>query len=361
MKKLHLLRVVGARPQFMQVKTLRQELERRGHKEVLIHTGQHYDDAMSRQFFEDLDLPQADINLGVGSGTHGEQTAKMLQAIENQLLLNKFDAVVVDGDTNSTLAGALAAAKIHIPVVHVEAGMRSFDKKMPEEINRILTDHVSKLLFCPSEVSKQNLEKEGISNGVHVVGDLLAECFSEFKVKSKPLVNRILDSLGLSENKYTLLTLHRAENVDNKERLENFLRAMSESPWTIIWPIHPRTEKVISQFKLDSLIQNAPFKIISPVSYLEMLALESSCAKVLTDSGGVQREAYYWRKPGVILRDSTEWVEIVDSGWAKLFGPNDNAELLWEMPDTSSLIKDDLYQSTGVAKKIVDIMEEALS
>ncbi|MFX4262067.1 non-hydrolyzing UDP-N-acetylglucosamine 2-epimerase [Pelotomaculum propionicicum] len=355
---LKLLRIVGARPQFMQAKPLRQELEKRGHNEILVHTGQHYDDTMSRKFFVDLDLPEADINLGVGSGNHGEQTARMIEGIEAHLLANKYDAVVVDGDTNSTLAGALAAAKLHVPVVHIEAGMRSYDKKMPEEINRILTDHISNLLFCPSQISCCNLATEGITDGVYVVGDLLAQCFTEFRHKAKALVGNNFKKYGLEEGQYILLTLHRAENVDQMERIEAYLSAISTSPWPVVWPIHPRTEKGLARFKLDCIVREKPFVIIPPVGYLEMLALESASIKILTDSGGVQREAYHWRKPGMILRDSTEWSEIVDTGWASLYLPGQDPMRLWDIPDVSILNQRDLYGSTEVAARIVDIMED---
>ncbi len=355
---LQLLRIVGARPQFMQAKPLRQELEKRGHNEILIHTGQHYDDAMSRKFFIDLNLPEADINLGVGSGSHGEQTAEMIKGIETHLLAHKYDAVVVDGDTNSTLAGALAAAKLHVPVVHIEAGMRSYDKKMPEEINRILTDHISSLLFCPSQTSCRNLSAESITNGVYVVGDLLAQCFVGFRRKAKALVESILRKYSLKEGQYILLTLHRAENVDQKDRIEGYLRSIATSPWPVIWPIHPRTEKGLARFNLDYIVRKKPFVIIPPVGYLEMLALESASIKILTDSGGVQREAYHWRKPGVILRDSTEWPEIVETGWASHYLPEQDPLILWEIPDISALTQDDLYGSEEVAARIIDILED---
>ncbi|MEC1714814.1 non-hydrolyzing UDP-N-acetylglucosamine 2-epimerase [Schinkia azotoformans] len=360
MKKLKLLRIVGARPQFMQVKPLRKELQKRGHKEILLHTGQHYDDAMSKQFFIDLGLPEADVNLGVGSGNHGEQTARMLEGIEKCLLHDKYDAVIVDGDTNSTLAGALAATKLHIPVIHVEAGMRSYNKLMPEEINRTLTDHVSTLLFCPSERNKENLHREGITHGVYVVGDVFAECFSEYKTKALELQNQTLSRYRIEKEKYILLTLHRAENVDNKEKISYFLNEVSKSPLPVVWPIHPRTKRLLEEFGLTSKLNEKVFKLISPVGYLEMLALESSAFKILTDSGGVQREAYYWRKPSVIMRDTTEWTEIVDSNWATLFDIHDPSSKLWGMPAISESEAKDLYKYKGVSAEIVRIIEEAL-
>lgn len=359
--KLNLLRIVGARPQFMQAKPLSQELKKRGHKEILLHTGQHYDDRMSQQFFKDLNLPTADINLDVGSGHHGEQTALMLQGIEQHLLENQYNAVVVDGDTNSTLAGALVSSKLHIPVVHVEAGMRSFDKKMPEEINRILTDHVSDLLFCPSAVSQNNLAQENITNGVYISGDLLAECFYEFKEQALTRVEKNLQQYKLKKDQYILLTLHRAENVDNREILKDYLTAIATSPWRVVFPIHPRTYKKIIEFNLEHIIREKPFQLIEPIGYLDMLALESASLKILTDSGGVQREAYYWQKRGVILRDTTEWTEIIDSNWALFYLPGDNPVNLWEICETSLLSNQQFYGSTNVAQKIVDVMEEHLS
>jgi len=355
---LSLLRVVGARPQFMQAKPLRRELELRGHREILLHTGQHYHDNMSRQFFSDLELPEADINLGVGSGAHGEQTARMIEGIESHLLSHRYDALVVDGDTNSTLAGALAAAKLHVPVVHIEAGMRSFDKNMAEEINRVLTDHVSSLLFCPSETSRRNLHREGIRQGVYLVGDLLAQCFNEFRHKAEARLKDVLVRYGLNPMGYVVLTLHRAENVDIPEKFEAYLRAIATSPWPVVWPIHPRAENNVATFGLGDLVYADPFKVIPPVGYLDMVALESACLKVLTDSGGVQREAYHLRKPGTVLRDTTEWCEIIETGWASHYLPGQAPAALWKFPDVSGLRQEDLYLSFNVAERIVDIMEE---
>ena len=358
---LKLLRIIGARPQFMQARPLSQELKKRGHKEILLHTGQHYDDRMSQQFFRELNLPTADINLDVGSSHHGKQTALMLQGIEKHLLDHEYDAVVVDGDTNSTLAGALSASKLHIPVVHVEAGMRSFDKKMPEEINRILTDHVSQLLFCPSAVSKNNLAQENIINGVYISGDLLAQCFFEFREQALSRVEKKLQQYKLKKDQYILLTLHRAENVDNREILKDYLTAITTSPWPVVFPIHPRTHKKIIEFNLEHIIREKPFQLIEPIGYLDMLALESASLKILTDSGGVQREAYHWQKRGIILRDTTEWTEIIDSNWASFYLPGDNPVNLWEICETSLLSNQQFYGSTNVAQKIVDVMEEHLS
>lgn len=355
-RALTFIRVVGARPQFMQAAVLRHVLEAKGHREILVHTGQHYDDNMSKVFFEELNLPEPDFNLNVGGLSHGAQTGMMLERVEKVLLENPCDAVVVDGDTNSTLAGALAAAKLHIPVVHVEAGMRSYNKAMPEEVNRVLTDHMSTFCFCPSEVSRRNLEKEGIVRNVNIVGDLLADCFYSYRPKAEERVDSVYKTLGLN-NKFALITMHRQENVDDKAQLEKLLLAISKSPVTVIWPIHPRTENRIKNFGLHELVQKAPFKLIGPLGYLEILALEKKAHFILTDSGGVQREAYHWGVPCHILRKETEWVEIVESGWARMFPMDGNVTKMDWAFDTSNLSYDSLYGRNDVAGKIVDLLE----
>lgn len=360
MKKLKLLRVVGARPQFMQVKPLREELISRGHTEILLHTGQHYDDIMSRKFFEDLNLPMADINLGIKADTHGEQTGEMIKGIEKELIVNSYDAVVVDGDTNSTLAGALAASKLNIPVVHIESGMRSYNKLMPEEINRILTDHISEICFCPSNVSKENLYKEGITKNVFVVGDVLAQCFHQYKNYIADIKNEIIEKYQLESGKYRLLTMHRAENIKNKDVLAFYINKIKRSSEPIVWPLHPHTKKMIEKYELGDIIYNHPFKIIEPVGYLEMMALESESMQILTDSGGVQREAFHWNKPTVILRNVTEWVEIIDNIDMKLAIPFDESIDLLEVPKDISTYKLGVYGENEVSKKIVDIMEKQL-
>lgn len=354
------LRIVGARPQFMQVKPLHEELTSRGHEEIILHTGQHYDDKMSNQFFIDLDLHNADINLNIGSGNHGSQTGKMLIEIERHLEANKYDAVIVDGDTNSTLAGALCAAKLHIPVIHIEAGMRSFNKKMPEEINRILTDHLSSILFCPSEVSKNNLSNEGFTDGVYVVGDVLAECFNLYKDKAMDLCEVILKKFNIKKDKFFLLTMHRAENINDNKRLYFYLNYISKLQYPIIWPLHPHTKKKLYEYGFDEIINKNPFILIEPVGYLDMLALEYLSNMILTDSGGVQREAYHWRKPCIILRDTTEWVEIVQNGWGQLLTPDTALVDIWKDRKPVDENEYDIYKSFGVSKRIVDILEDCI-
>jgi UDP-GlcNAc3NAcA epimerase len=311
--------IVGARPQFIKCAPVSRELHELC-TEVLIHTGQHYDDNMSRVFFQDLRLPEPDYHLGVGSGTHGAQTGEMLKQLEGVLLTEHPDYVIVYGDTNSTLAGALAAAKLHIPVAHVEAGLRSFNRAMPEEINRVVTDHLSSLLFCPTGTAVNNLAREGISVGVELVGDVMhdALCYNMQLAEEK---STLLKRLQLRPNTYYLATVHRAENTDDLERLRNIVRAFLQisAIHTIVWPVHPRTRRVLESERLMPTV-GAALQIIDPVPYLDMLALEKNARAILTDSGGVQKEAYWLGVPCVTLRQETEWVETVEAGWNTIVG-----------------------------------------
>lgn len=316
-----ILTVVGARPQFIKAAAISREL-RKAHKEILVHTGQHYDDNMSRVFFSELDIPEPDYNLGIGSGEHGAQTGRMLAEIEGLILKEKPDYVLVYGDTNSTLAGALAAAKLHVPVAHMEAGLRSFNRKMPEEINRVLTDHVSDLLFCPSQTAVDNLAKEGIPKGVHLVGDVMYDALLFAAQKSAERTS-ILQTLNLNAGEYLLATIHRAENTDDPDRLRRIMAALQTLSQTehVVFPVHPRTKK-----RLGSLMGErgaGQLHLIEPVGYVDMIMLEKSARIVLTDSGGIQKEAYWLKVPCLTLRDETEWVETVAAGWNKLVGAND--------------------------------------
>jgi len=308
--------IVGARPQFIKAAPVSRAL-RQQHTEVLIHTGQHYDDAMSAVFFRELEIPEPDYNLDIGSGPHGQQTGAMLAGIENVLLAERPDWVLVYGDTNSTLAGALAAAKLHIAVAHVEAGLRSFNRRMPEEINRVLTDHVSTLLFCPTQTAVDNLAAEGITQGVHLVGDVMHEALLWAAERAR-VQSTILERLGLGDKRYLLATVHRAENTDDPTRLRAILDAFAALDEPIVFPIHPRTQDRIEAFDLKSKIKN--LKSIAPVGYLDMVRLEQSARMILTDSGGIQKEAYWLGVPCVTLRDETEWVETVEAGWNVLAG-----------------------------------------
>lgn len=310
---MKIVTVVGARPQFIKAAPVSREL-RKWCKEVLVHTGQHYDYNMSKTFFDDLNIPRPDYNLGLGGGTHGKQTGAMLGAIESVLMKELPQAVLVYGDTNSTLAGALAAAKLHIPVFHVEAGLRSYNKNMPEEINRVLTDHLSDLLFCPTDVAVANLAKEGITKNVYQVGDVMYDAFLENMqiAKSK---STILEELDITRDSYILVTVHRAENTDNPNSLGNIVSALLQLNYEVVWPLHPRTRQALEKNNLLGKLEGAQrIKVIDPVGYLDMLVLEYHSAMIMTDSGGVQKEAFFLCKPCVTLRKETEWVETVECG-----------------------------------------------
>lgn len=322
---MKLVTVVGARPQFIKAAPVSRILRDKAcHQEILVHTGQHYDENMSAVFFEELAIPAPDYDLGVGSGLHGKQTGAMLAKIEEVLLAERPDWVLVYGDTNSTLAGALAAVKLQVRVAHVEAGLRSFNRAMPEEINRVMTDHISNLLLCPSQTAVDNLAVEGITAGVHLVGDVMADTLA-FAVERARTHSTILSRLGLTERGYLLATVHRPENTDDPERLRSILTAFGEIVEPIVFPVHPRTRKAISSLKSEipspkSKIPN--LKLIEPVGYLDMMQLQGAARLVLTDSGGIQKEAYWLGVPCITMRDQTEWVETVAAGWNVVVGAN---------------------------------------
>ena len=312
---MKIVSVVGARPQFIKAAVVSRAL-RRQHQEFLLHTGQHYDYEMSELFFQELGLPQPDVNLGVGSGSHAQQTAEMLVGTERVLLQERPDWVLVYGDTNSTLAGALAAAKLCLPVAHVEAGLRSFNRAMPEEINRVVADHLSDLLFCPTQTAVENLAREGITAGVHRVGDVMYDLL----LQSLPLAegtSTILQRLDLQPGAYLLATVHRAGNTDIRENLAGILAGLSAVGETVVLPLHPRTRRAVAEW---SLAPAENVRLIDPVGYLDMLVLEKNARLILTDSGGVQKEAYWLGIPCLTLREETEWVETVEVGWNTLVG-----------------------------------------
>jgi UDP-GlcNAc3NAcA epimerase len=312
---MKILTVVGARPQFIKAATVSRALRRqRGIREILLHTGQHYDANMSEVFFRELDIPEPDYNLEVGSGSHAWQTARMLKGIEEVLLREKPGRTLVYGDTNSTLAGALAAVKLHIPVAHVEAGLRSFNPRMPEEINRIATDRVADLLFAPTRTAIRNLQKEGMRKNTVFSGDVMYDSILFYREKVMKDPGRF--SIKGIPQSYCLATVHRAENTDDPRQLKRILRAFSGTRKKIVFPIHPRTRKLIR----DTLSVPANLIIINPVGYLEMIHLTLNAEMVLTDSGGLQKEAYFLGKPCITLRGETEWVETLHGGWNTLAG-----------------------------------------
>ncbi len=318
MKKI--VTLIGARPQFIKTPLISKEI-RKFAKEIVVHTGQHYDANMSDIFFKELGIPKPDYNLAVGSGNQGAQTAKMLEKIEEVLIKEKPDLVIIFGDTNSTVAGALAAVKLHIPVVHIEAGMRSYNREMPEEINRVLSDHISDILLCSTKTAVQLLKKEGITKGVYNTGDVMNDIQQKIS-KSK---SQILKELKIKPKNYILATVHRQENTDKKENLENIFKAFEQIKDTIVYPIHPRTKKMIKQYGWEKWVAGiSHLKLIDPVGYKEMMGLESNAKLILTDSGGVQKEAYNAFVPCITLREQTEWVETVKSGWNRIAGADTN-------------------------------------
>lgn len=328
--------IVGARPQFIKAAPLSIEL-RKEHEEFLLHTGQHYDNNMSAIFFRELDIPSPDIHLGICSGSHAEQTASMLCGIENVLQDQNPNLVIVFGDTNSTLSGALAAAKLHIPVAHIEAGLRSFRRDMPEEINRIVTDHVSTWHFAPSKTAVDNLTNEGITKNVYNVGDIMADSVRIYAPKATER-SKILNQLGLRPKQYHLATVHRAANTDCRLRLRKILENLRRLPLPVVLPLHPRTREAMNRFGINNNYSRVhtcypplPGEIIliEPLGYLDMLQLQKNAAVILTDSGGMQKEAYYLGVPCVTLRDETEWPETIQAGWNRLAGLTDD-EILRE-------------------------------
>lgn len=352
---MRIVTVVGARPQFIKSGPVSRALDGAGIEENLIHTGQHYDLNMSDIFFDALGLRAPKHHMGLGAGTHGKMTGEMLASIERVLLDDPVDGMLVYGDTNSTLAGALAAAKLHIPVFHVEAGLRSFNRRMPEEINRVLTDHVSALLFCPTPVAVDHLRHEGITSGVHMVGDVMKDGIDYWKAQSGTMASDNSREAGT----YYLSTVHRQENVDSSERLRAILDALAGLDLPVVLPLHPRTRnKLVADGELDRLSGN--IEIIDPVGYMEMLELLSGAKAMLTDSGGVQKEAYMLGIPCVTLRDETEWVETVEAGWNILTGANTEAILTAAQREVANLPHPDLYGDGHASERIVSQIAEYL-
>jgi UDP-N-acetylglucosamine 2-epimerase (non-hydrolysing) len=317
---MKILHVIGNRPQFIKLGPVLKASER--YKEinnVCLHTGQHYDYNLSKLFFDELKIQEPDYNLGVGSGTQGYQTGEMIKRIEEVLIKEEPDLVLVYGDTNSTLAGALAAVKLHIKIGHVEAGLRSYDKSMPEEINRVLTDHCSDLLFCPTKTSIANLNNEGLIKSVYLTGDVMVDTLLYNRGIAEK--SNIIEELGLKNKDYFVITVHRASNTNNEENLKNMMEAFCEIDEKIVFPIHPRTEKFLRQYGLYEKLKTH-VNLIKPLGYLDFLKLISHSKKILTDSGGIQKEAYILKVPCITLRETTEWIETVEDGWNVLVGTN---------------------------------------
>ena len=342
--------VVGARPQFIKIAALHSEISRT-HRHIIIHTGQHYDYEMSQVFFEELNIPKPDYDLGVGSASHAVQTGRMLVGLEQVLLDERPDLVIVFGDTNSTLAGALAAAKLCIPLAHVEAGLRSYRKDMPEELNRVLTDHVSSLLLCPSRLAAENLAQEGITLGVHVVGDTMIQCLIDIQSR---LDQCVLRKYGLTSGEYVLATIHRQENADSRARMRSILDAILKYDGTVVFPLHPRTKKNLKAWNMLSDLESAKHVLIlPPLNFMAFATLERYARTIMTDSGGVQKEAYYFGVPCVTIREETEWKETVAEGWNTLVG-TDEARILDALASPRpGRARETSYGDSEVAKRIV--------
>lgn len=350
---MNIVTIVGARPQFIKAAAVSRVLRLR-HREVLLHTGQHYDANMSAVFFDELGIPPPDANLAVGSASHGAQTGAMLAKIEEVLLAERPDWVLVYGDTNSTLAGALAAAKLRIPVAHVEAGLRSFNRAMPEEINRVLTDHVSDLLLCPSVTAVENLAREGIFRGVALVGDVMADAL---RLAVERADDSVLESSGVQPGSYALVTVHRAENTDDPLRLQGILTGLTLLDMPVIFPAHPRARRAIAALGWGP---PAHVRLIEPVGYLGMVALMRGARVVLTDSGGVQKEAYWLGIPCVTLRDETEWVETVTCGWNTLAGADPGRIVAAARQPYPAAPRPPLYGDGYAAERCVAALERGL-
>lgn len=359
--------IIGARPQFIKATMVSRALKNiKNIDEILIHTGQHYDRNMSEIFFGELGIEKPKYNLGVASGNHGAQTGKMLESIENVLLKNKVDYVLIYGDTNSTLAGALAASKLNIPLAHVEAGVRSYNRSMPEEINRIVADHVADIHFAPTKAAVQNLEKEGVFGpSVHLVGDVMYDATLHYSEKSLKRSN-ILETLKIEKGNYLLATIHRAENTEDPDRLKTIFEVLSNVSlhMQVVFPMHPRTRNGLKRYGIR-IEQTSAKKIIQPVGYLDMIQLEANARVIVTDSGGVQKEAYFHKVPCVTFREETEWVELLEIGANRLSPPGLQSAMyknILEMAEKEiAESNESLYGDGDAANKIVSAMTQILS
>ncbi len=350
---MHILTIVGARPQFVKAAPLSDAI-RTQHTETLVHTGQHYDDDMSDIFFRQLGIPAPDVNLGVGSGTHAEQTAAMLPPLERLMQERTPDWVVVIGDTNSTLAGALAAVKLHIPIAHVEAGLRSYNRTMPEEINRVLTDHASNLRFAPTQVAVENLAKEGITAGVVMTGDIMVDAVLR-TIKAARQQSDVLDRLKRTPGGYLAATIHRPANTDDPAALRAIIAAFDALPLPVVFPAHPRTQKAM---QAAGITPGERVRVVAPLGYMDMLMLLDEAAALITDSGGLQKEAYVLHTPCVTVRSETEWVETVQSGWNRLAAPGDIGAAVAAALEPPPAEHPNFYGDGGAAARMVAAMEK---
>lgn len=353
---VHVITVIGARPQFVKASALSRALAAAGISERIIHTGQHYDPGMSNVFFAELGIPEPAWNLHCGGGLQGAMTGAMLTGIEKVLVEERPDMVVVFGDTNSTLAGALAAAKLHIPVAHVEAGLRSFNRRMPEELNRVCTDQLSDLLFCSSEKGKSQLASEGIIRGVHVTGDIMADVFyaalADVRARGIPA-----NGSGLPQAPWALMTLHRAGNTDDAATLQSVFETLAAGGIPVVFPVHPRTQAMM---KASSITPPRGVHCIEPVGYRELVSLLDGCDFVLTDSGGLQKEAYWAGKPCITLREETEWTELVESGWNVLTGTSGDAITAALQSPPRGMVRPELYGDGKAANRIASVIASFL-
>ncbi|MEP1151498.1 MAG: UDP-N-acetylglucosamine 2-epimerase (non-hydrolyzing) [Balneola sp.] len=352
----YILTIIGARPQFIKAAVVSKALSDLDIEERIIHTGQHYDHNMSTIFWEELGIPAPTVNLQIGSGNHGEQTGNMLTEIEKYIFSadEKPSGLLIYGDTNSTLAGALVASKLHIPVIHVEAGLRSFNKKMPEEINRIMTDHISDLLFCSSDIGVDQLKKEGITDHVHNVGDVMYDALLTFSEIASQKVN-LGEIISLPEETFYLATIHRPSNTDSEENLNEILKGFSQLDKDVLWPVHPRNKKKLSTIALPENLH-----LIEPVSYLKMMTLLQHCSKVITDSGGLQKEAYWMKKQCITIREETEWIETLRGNWNTLTGANTN-NIIKAVQSTPSTPWESLYGEGTASDKIATTIKGFLN
>lgn len=362
-KKLKMvMHIVGNRPQFIKLAPLSKELHRRGYKDIIVHTGQHYDESMSDIFFEELEIAKPEVNLNVGSGSHAETTAKVLLGVEKIVLKYVPDLVILYGDTNSTMAAALACSKLGVAIIHVEAGTRSHLKSNPEEINRILIDHVSEVLFCPDKQSLKNLSKEGLTENIYFSGDIMYDTFLHVKEKGK---KEFLQKYEVETGKYILMTWHRQENTNDKERMEEILGFLEQSNVLILFPIHPRTKKMLEKFDLWERINKiSKLKIVDPVGYIEMVTLQCNCKLILTDSGGLSKESLYAGVKCLYMMDAVIWPDLEKIGCIRhvFFNNKKSVEVALKLINSASKNETkgsyDFYGNGHTAESIVSILEK---